>query len=237
MITGPLFKWFGSKWSAAAHYPAPKFSRIYEPFAGSAGYALRHWDHEVWIYDSHPLVAELWQWLIREATAEEILSIPINLQPYSDIRELGLTRGQQLLLKHWQRTDNSGQNLWTISAWCNSPGQWTESTRARVACEVVCVKHWRFGVPEFQPETTYLIDPPYQYNHRYGLPKYNHDELVLSLSLLPSPAQIIACEATCPKTGRVPNYLPFQPFRKQITSRRRRGLKQYSEELLFEVTL
>ena len=41
-ITGPLFKWFGSKWLSSKHYPAPEHDVIFEPFAGSAGYSLRH---------------------------------------------------------------------------------------------------------------------------------------------------------------------------------------------------
>ena len=38
-MPGPLFKWFGSKWSASKHYPRPLYDTIVEPFAGGAGYA------------------------------------------------------------------------------------------------------------------------------------------------------------------------------------------------------
>jgi hypothetical protein len=38
----PFFSFFGSKWRVAPHYPAPERDLIIEPFAGSAGYSLRH---------------------------------------------------------------------------------------------------------------------------------------------------------------------------------------------------
>ena len=36
----PLFKWFGSKWQSAKHYPVPEHDIICEPFAGGAGFSL-----------------------------------------------------------------------------------------------------------------------------------------------------------------------------------------------------
>src|ERR1043165_2708454 len=48
----PLFKWYGSKWSSSKHYPAPLPGLpVFEPFAGSAGYALRHHRHDVVLWD------------------------------------------------------------------------------------------------------------------------------------------------------------------------------------------
>lgn len=67
--TGPLFKWFGSKWNASRHYPKPVYSIIVEPFAGSAGYSLRYGDGKsVILCETNVLVRRLWQWLIRDAT-------------------------------------------------------------------------------------------------------------------------------------------------------------------------
>ena len=38
----PFFSYFGGKWRTAKHYPGPSRDLIIEPFAGSAGYSVRH---------------------------------------------------------------------------------------------------------------------------------------------------------------------------------------------------
>lgn len=238
-VTGPLFKWFGSKWQGSKHYPAPQFSVIAEPFAGSAGYSLR-WGAEktVLIAESNPNLQKLWCWLIGpDSTEAAIREIPIGVKEGTDIRDLGLSDGQALLLKHWQRTNNVGPS-WTISPWGNKPGQWTANTRARVAEEVSAVKRWRFFDSErglflnHNSSFTLFVDPPYQYNYQYGSAPIDYQELGIRLRSL-SLAQLIVCEADCAKTGRRPSWLPFEPFRKQVTSRRKEGNSTHSSELLY----
>lgn len=228
MKIGPMFKWFGSKWRSSKHYPKPKHDLVYEPFAGGAGYALRHYEREVVLYDLNPMVGELWNYLIK-ADPNEIMAIPVEIDIGTDIRTLGLNRGQALLLKSWQRTRSDGE-CWTISKWGHLPGQWTNNARERVAHCVGLIRHWRFGTLESSEPATRFIDPPYQYNDGYGMPKIDYS--ALAKRILASKGQIIVCEATCPKTGKVPNWLPFTPFRKVITTRR-----GYSNELLYEVDL
>ena len=68
MITGPLFKWFGSKWLSARLLPPPEHDVVVEPFAGAAGYSLRHPGSLVYLYERDPHVFNLWSWLIKTAT-------------------------------------------------------------------------------------------------------------------------------------------------------------------------
>jgi hypothetical protein len=232
-VTGPLFKWFGSKWLASKLYPLPEHDTIFEPYAGSAGYSLRHCEKKVVIWDADPNLYRLWGWLIREATSTDVLEIPIGLPDGTDIRGIGLSDGQALLLKHWQRTNNVGE-CWTTSPWGNKPGQWTDNTRARVADELHAVKHWKFErvCPEFPG--TYFIDPPYLYNYRYRFPEtFDHGALVKRIEEIPVGSQIIVCEAACQKTGRVPDYLPFKPFASRITSRRKKTENHHSKEYIY----
>ena len=105
---GPMFKWFGSKWGASRYYPKPMFDYIDEPFAGGAGYSLRYHQKKVRIYDNNPNLIVLWKWLIGEATEDLIRDIPISIKEGTDIRTLGLSDGQAMLMKHWQRTNNVG---------------------------------------------------------------------------------------------------------------------------------
>jgi hypothetical protein len=156
----PLFKHFGSKWASSKHYPAPLPGLpLFEPFAGGAGYSLRHHQHDVTIWENNPRLQELWCWIIYSATSQDVLDIPLDVPEGTDIRTLGLSWGQQLLLKHWQRTNNVGE-CWTISPWGNKPGQFTANTRARVAEEIHGVKHWKFAQIEWAQAGTYHCDSP-----------------------------------------------------------------------------
>jgi hypothetical protein len=167
-VTGPLFKCFGSKWLSSKTLPVPALDLIVEPFAGGAGYALRHHESKVILFESDPHLRALWPWLIGEATETLIREIPLGVPEGTDIRTLGLTNGQALLLKSWQRTNNVG-DCWTISPWGNKPGQWTANTRARVSEEVSAVGHWHFWNEGEWPKipATWFIDPPYQFNYQY----------------------------------------------------------------------
>ncbi len=235
MITGPLMKVFGSKWLSSKTLPKPDFNCIIEPFAGGAGYALRHCEKNVVLYERDPQVAFLWRWLIQEATQAKILEIPLGLTEGTDIREVGLSPGQELLLKFWQRTNNVG-NCWTISKWGHLPGQFTANTRARVAEEVQAIKHWSFGGTDAfaafdDREATWFVDPPYENNYAYRQPPISYFDL--AVNCLNLKGQVIVCEAVCPKTGKIPDYLPFEPWAKRITSRRKPENNKYSSELLW----
>jgi hypothetical protein len=238
-VTGPLFKWFGSKWLSSKKLPAPLHGLIVEPFAGGAGYALRHWEKKVTLCEADPHISKLWQWLIAVAKEADIRDIPINVSEGTDIRTLGLSDGQQLLLKSWQRTNNVG-SCWTISPWGNKPGQWTANTRARVASEFGAVSHWRFGGSDGVSylrgngfEATWFIDPPYQYNYGYRMASPDYEELSQLCSVLLG--QVIVCEAACAKTGKLPTWLPFRSFGSRITSRRKKENHHHSSELLWTV--
>ncbi len=236
-ITGPLFKWFGSKWSASKHYPEPKHEYVVEPFAGGAGYSLRHHAKSVILAESNEHIRKLWCWLKYDATDASIREIPLGLPEGTDIRTLGLSEGQALLLKNWQRTNNVG-DCWTVSAWGNKPGQWTENTRSRVADQHHLIKHWHLtddGVHLIRTADdrlcTWFVDPPYQHNYQYRSEPL--DYAALGEIMRGMKGQVIACEAVCPKTGAVPAWLPFEPFRRTVTSRRKASNNHHSQELVY----
>lgn len=235
-LTGPLFKWFGSKWLSSKTLPAPIHDSIVEPFAGGAGYSLRHSSSKVLICESDPHIYKLWAWLINGATEALIREIPLGVPEGTDIRSLGLNEGQQLLLKSWQRTNNVG-NCWTISPWGNKPGQFTANTRARVASEFGAISHWKVlfdgmsALRTIDVEATWFIDPPYEFNYQYRQTPVNYQELgELAKN---KKGQVIVCEAVCPKTGSIPSWLTFKNFGSRITSRRKAENNHHSKELLW----
>jgi len=235
-ITGPLFKWFGSKWTASKHYPMPEHESVVEPFAGGAGYSLRHFTKKVTIAETDPHISLLWRWIVTEATEADVRAIPLGLPVGTDIREVGLSTGQALLLKSWQRTNNVG-SCWTVSSWGNLSGQWTENTRSRVANEIHLVKHWTVAadgpvlMKSMREPVTWFVDPPYQFNYQYRGPTLDYD--VLASLIMTLTGQIIVCEAICPKTQTVPSWLPFEQFRETVTSRRKTHNNHHSKELIY----
>ncbi|HWA29158.1 MAG TPA: hypothetical protein VG734_26140 [Lacunisphaera sp.] len=231
-MTGPLFKWFGSKWLSAKRLPPPEHELVIEPFAGSAGYSLRHASRRVQIWEDNFNLLILWAWLIGPARTAEILEIPLGTPVGTDIRTLGLSQGQSLLLKHWQRTNNYG-DCWTVSPWGNLPGQWTANTRARVADEVHEVKHWKLAAPDFSEVATYFFDAPYQLNYRYGARAFDYQALAVRVRALPAGSQVIVCEARCQKTGAAPDWLPFVDWESRITSRRKATENHHSREMIY----
>jgi hypothetical protein len=240
MKLSPLFKWFGSKWSGAKHYPNPVNDVLCEPYAGGAGYSLNHSDRQVHLWDIDPHLQVLWPWLIKEATTQLVLDIPLAVPEGTDIRTLGLSLGQATLLKSWQRTNSVG-DCWTVSKWGHLPGQWTANTRARVADQVNAIKHWKFGPPSTswpKPDVgshTYFVDPPYEFNYRY---KSSLSPLFFSklgqrcVKLGELGHQVIACEAIG-KNGETPTYLPFVASHSQVTSRRKTENSHHSKELVW----
>ena len=66
----PFWTFFGGKWRIAPKYPAPVYDTIIEPFAGEAGYALRHASAKVVLVEADPLIAGIWRWLIKVTPSE-----------------------------------------------------------------------------------------------------------------------------------------------------------------------
>ncbi len=229
----PLFKWYGSSWSSAKHYPAPiPGYTIFEPFAGSAGYSLNHYEHKCVLWEINPRLQELWCWLIYVAQPDDIRQIPLNVPEGTDIRTLGLSWGQSLLLKNWQRTNNVSE-CWTISSWGNKSGQWVGNCRARVADEVMAIKHWEFRQPTWTEQGTYLCDPPYIFNYNYGIKNFDYQKLVDDIGKVPQGSLVIASEAACKVTNKIPDYLPFTFSHSQVTSRRKAENNHHSRELVY----
>lgn len=236
MKIGPLFKWFGSKWQSGKHYPPPEHDLVIEPFAGGAGYSLNHSERTAILWEEDPHLIALWKWLIFDATPALVRDIPVGLAIGTDIRQIGLSSGQALLLKHWQRTNNVG-DCWTVSPWGHLPGQWTNNTRSRVAEEIEGVKHWRVEPPVHYIDrpATWFVDPPYLYNYRYrrDLPAFDHSSLDRFAQTVSKESLVLFCEAAEKGTGRMPDYLPFAPSHRSITSRRKESQSHHSSELIY----
>jgi site-specific DNA-adenine methylase len=201
-----MFSYYGSKSKIAHLYPAPKFRRIVEPFAGSARYSLLHWENEVLLCDLSEYVFEVWNYLL-QASEKDILSLPdvpskVSLDEYTSLSTaeryligFHLCRG-----KMKPRKVGHGQNGWARD-------------KFRIAKDLHKIKHWRIvqGVFTSIPNhaATWFIDPPYKtVQEREGnSDRYKHwsiDYDDLAKFCLSRDGQIIVCE------GEGADWLPFK---------------------------
>lgn len=229
----PFWTYYGGKWRSAPRYPAPEHDTIVEPFAGSAGYALRYWDRRVVLVEKDPVIAGIWRYLLR-ARPSEIRSIPL-LGLDQTVDDLGpVAEEAKLLVGFWLRTGSETPRS-RPSPWMKE-GRWPhrfwgERARERIARQVELVRHWRIieGGYRRAPDirATWFVDPPYQKagaSYRHGSSRLNYSRLggwVRSRKGL-----VIACE------NEGATWLPFEPFFVSA-SNMTNGQRQVSREAIW----
>lgn len=156
----PFWRYYGAKHRSAGAYPRPlDGAPIVEPFAGSAAYACRHGaGRDVILCDAYPVVAGLWQWLIK-ASRSDILDLP-------DVPDGGV-----------DAMDIPPQAKWLVGYWCNngvvSPcknpttwSDWSPRTRRRIADNLQHIRRWIVVPGQYSTipniRATWFVDPPYQ---------------------------------------------------------------------------
>lgn len=165
----PFLSYYGSKWRAAPLYPVPRYSTIIEPFAGAAGYSIRHHRKRVILVDKNPIICEVWRYLIN-ADPVRILSLPdIGEETIDDPRHAWLSQAEKWLIGFWLNSAATFPRK-QPGAWArrrpNSAGYWGKRRRQILADQVGQIRHWRviegdyWDAPDI--EATWYIDPPYQ---------------------------------------------------------------------------
>jgi hypothetical protein len=212
VILRPFFTYYGGKWRVAKRYPAPQHERVVEPFAGAAGYSVRHYAHRILLVDADPVIVGVWDYLIRTPAAE-IMRLPLWPGPDATIDDLHVCREARDLIGFCLNKGTTRPSK-SPSAWMRSGAHdnefWGEAYRARIARQVEYIRHWRIihasydAVPEV--EATYFIDPPYQGAGKH----YVYSSRALDYERLGEwcrsrPGQVIVCE------GPGATWLPFRP--------------------------
>lgn len=237
----PFWWYYGGKWRAAPHYPAPRYNTIVEPFAGAAGYSLRHYQRRVILVEKYPVVAEIWRYLIG-APSSEILRIP-SVDHVDDLPAWVPQGGRWLV--------GFAMNAATVAP-CRqlSSGRkqaralgrvfegWSEAMRARVASQVDHIRHWKIleggyeqvdavDVERLGP-ATWFVDPPYQVagvHYVHGSTRIDFEHLGAWCRTLRG--QAIVCE------NEGATWLPFVTHRTiQASMMSRKGGK--SHEVIWE---
>lgn len=224
----PFFTYFGGKWRAAPHYSDPlEGVSIIEPFAGSAGYAIRHgaFRHVV-LAEKDTTVRTLWQYLIT-ARKERILSLP-DVLPGDHLdgpKFASLEPEERALIGFWL---NKGMTApcKTPSAWMRQgwrpDSQWGPAIRQRIANQLSAIQHWEVlasyeDCPDV--EATWFIDPPYEGRAGERYREHGIDYAKLAEWCKSRKGRVMVCE------NEGASWLPFERFRviKGTEGRKRSG--------------
>jgi site-specific DNA-adenine methylase len=220
----PFFGFYGGKWrDTPAHYPAPAFGTVVEPFAGSAGYSVRYADRKVVLGEIDPVIYGVWDYLIH-APAAEIRAIP-DLEPGQSTADLDIPQEARWLVGFWLNRGASRTRTGP-SAWMRDgirPGSfWGERVRETIASQVDRIRHWRAYNCSYESigahvrgPATWFVDPPYQKQGEH----YHHGADALDFAALGRwcqgrRGQVVVCE----NDGA--DWLPFEPLRAVKTTRR-----------------
>lgn len=199
MTLKPFINYYGGKYRCALMYPNPQFDVIIEPFAGAAGYALRHHTKKVKLYEKYDVLVEMWRFLI-EASEDDIMSLPLV---FEDLDNENIPIGAKTLIGFLLNT-GSARPCKTKSKWAKqnlkSSQFWGEKRRERIASQVSKIKHWEIHkIASFEEipneQATWFIDPPYQ---KQGI-HYVHNSNDISFEILSQwclsrKGEIIVCE-------------------------------------------
>jgi len=235
----PFFTFYGGKWRAAPHYPPPEFATVIEPFAGAAGYSVRHHERRVTLIERDPLIAATWRYLIR-SSPQEILALP-DIAVGQTTDDLPICPEARLLVGWWvnggSATPKKSLGQWARRMRTGEAGTkggmlvWGQRVRERLASQVDAIKHWRIAEGDWSTapdiEATWFIDPPYidagKY-YRFGPDRI--DFAALAEWCRSRRGQVIVCE----NVGAT--WLPFRPWRK-IKASERAGGRPFSDEAIW----
>ncbi len=201
-VARPFFGYFGGKWRDTPRmYPFPKYNRVVEPFAGSAGYAVRHHYLDVVLVEADPVVAAVWRFLIG-ATRSEILSLP-DVRAEASVDDIDCCDEAKWLIGFWLNRGVARPRK-RPSKWMREgirPGSfWGERVRDRIADQLELIRHWTVvegdyrSVPDGDEPATWFIDPPYEVAGRHGSAGIDYDEL--GTWCRQRHGQVIVCEHT-----------------------------------------
>lgn len=198
-----MFYYYGRKKQIAKYYPAPKEDTIIEPFAGSAAYSLykENWKKRIILIEKDKKVYDIWDWLINEATVEEINNLPTL--------KIGEKSSDFLHIIH--AVTKMAFQFKTIKVTAVLERNWEISKRI-MAQNLYKIKHWEIINGDYSEapniRATWFIDPPYKgeagLGYRFG--SNTIDYKALAEWALQRKGELIFCE------GKDGDYLPFKPL-------------------------
>jgi site-specific DNA-adenine methylase len=205
-----MFSYMGAKWRIAKLYGAPTTGLVIEPFAGSGCYSL-FWNIPVaHLYDVNPIVAGIWDYLIK-VPESEVRALPIDFESVDDLQ---IPQEARWLIGFWITKGNVHPNK-TRSQWARTYRNsgdckvWGEAARARIASQVGRIRGWKSFNTSYENcpdvKADWFIDPPYTVAGKH-YPHSQVDYVHLAEFVRNRKGRVMVCE-----NGDA-DWLPFKPL-------------------------
>lgn len=198
----PFFSYYGGKWrDTPRNYPPPKYDTIIEPFAGSAGYALRYPNKKVVLCELDPIVYGVWDYLT-SVSEKEIRAIP-DVPLDGSVDDLKVCQEAKWLVGFWLNRGTTSPRR-TPSKWMRDRVRigsfWGERVRETIASQLKYIDHWDVYPVSYDKcpvwrKSTWFIDPPYYsagQHYRFGSDQIDYHHL--SEWCQKRRGQVIVCE-------------------------------------------
>lgn len=223
----PFFSYYGGKWRAAKLYPEPQHDTIIEPFAGGAGYSVRHHTKRVILVERDPKIAAVWRYLIG-ADPARLLSLPDVDENGVDV--LDISDPEKWLIGFWLNAACT-QPVKRPSKWARSSPKanfWGDRIRTRLAAQVCAIRHWTVLEADWHDApfvtATWFVDPPYNNaagsHYKHGPDALDFGRLATACAVMPG--QVIVCE------NEGADWLPFR-FLANIQATPKHGARRSAE--------
>lgn len=200
-----MFSYYGSKSKIVDYYPAPKYGKIIEPFAGSARYSLKWWDRDITLIDKYPVLIEVWHFLQSCNRRDVLAFLKLDLKyRLSDIVEKGSIEWKFLGFLTQAGQGSPADTRTIMSSF--------EADLVRIANDIHKIKDWKILLGDYKDienqEATWFIDPPYQFGgeHQYIHSNKKIDFKSLAHWIKSLAGHIIVCENT------KADWMPFLPM-------------------------
>lgn len=199
----------------AGHYPKPEHGRIIETFAGSARYALLHFENDVTLVDADPKIIEVWKFL-QQATPQDILNFP-NFKLGDDLKDFNFSYAEYEFLRLMLQPGTVGG-----SKACAWGARDFERNKKNIAAQLFKIRHWEFINADYltlhNEKATWFVDPPYQVGgHKYKFGNRGFDYETLALWCDTRMGLTIVCENSGATWGSFSPLKALQGIRKKTT--------------------
>jgi site-specific DNA-adenine methylase len=209
-----MWSYYGAKTNIVDSYPKPKFGKVIEPFAGSARYALKHFDNDVLLVDKYEVIVKIWQWL-QKCSPADILGLPRKLNKGQTLNDFTFDCEEAKMLMGFLIKKGVERPAIKPTDWVTiQRPNFTNYSLQRISKELWKIKHWKVEHGDYRDipnqNATWFIDPPYEFGgHSYVMNNRKIDFLELAEWCKSRTGQVIVCENT------KASWLPFKPVMKQ----------------------
>lgn len=193
-----MWSYYGAKTNVAKFYPKPKHRLIIEPFAGTARYALQHFENDVILNDKYDVISRIWVWL-QKCSEGDILKL-LRLKAGESLDDYQFDCEEAKLLMGFLVGYGLEKPRVTATAKQMHRPNFINFSLKRIASSLFKIRHWKIyniDFSELQNQTaTWFIDPPYQFGgHCYPMSSRFIDFNFLATWCRERNGQIIVCES------------------------------------------